>query len=98
MTPEPAGGELTTKNAGKPHKSLNGVRKAEDKGDKKVVTDTPVRATLLRDADAPIVHHGGVRPVNTRYGARRRQAMAMTNRRRRHSAASTAAALAPVSL
>ncbi len=92
---------LTTKNAGKPHKSLDGVRKADkgkDKSDKKVVIDTQIRATLLRDADTPIVHHGGVRPVNARYGARRRQAMAMTNRRRRHSAASTAAALAAVGL
>ncbi len=29
--------------------------------DKKVVTAAQVRAALLRDADALIVHHGGVR-------------------------------------
>ncbi|KAB8174044.1 hypothetical protein [Microbispora catharanthi] len=64
----PDGRNVIDKNAGKLHKSLDGVRKAEGQGrqgqgqgDKKVVTDTQVRATLLRDADALIVHYGGVR-------------------------------------
>ncbi|MBF8187134.1 ThuA domain-containing protein [Nonomuraea sp. K274] len=68
-------GKLTAKNADKLQKSLDGVRKAEEKkdkkiikelekfektvNDKKVVSDDQVRTTLLRDADALIAQYAG---------------------------------------